>query len=62
MRSDRIEPKCIRTIHSTPRSEAKLILIEGIKGGNPGLKIRPPLIIYNENGEYTDAVQQMFEP
>jgi tRNA1Val (adenine37-N6)-methyltransferase len=62
MRSDRIEPKCIRTIHSAPCSEAKLILIEGIKGGNPGLKIGPPLIIYNENGEYTDEVQQMFEP
>jgi len=62
MRTDRIEPKSIRTIHSAPRSEAKLILIEGIKGGNPGLKIGPPLIIYNENGEYTDEVRQMFEP
>ena len=62
MRTDRIEPKCIRTIHSVPRSEAKLVLIEGIKGGNPGLKIEPPLIIFNENGEYTDEVQQMFEP
>lgn len=62
MRTDRIEPKYMRTIHSAPRSEAKLILIEGIKGGNPGLKIGPPLIIYNENGEYTDEVRQMFEP
>ena len=62
MRTDRIEPKCIRTIHSAPRSEAKLILIDGVKGGNPGLKIGPPLIIYNENGEYTDEVQRMFEP
>jgi len=61
MRIDRIEPKCIRTIHSAPGSEAKLILIEGIKGGNPGLKIGPPLTIYNKNGEYTDEVQQMFE-
>jgi len=62
MRTDSIEPKYIRTIHSGPRSEAKLILIEGIKGGNPGLKIAPPLIIYNENGDYTNEAQRMFEP
>jgi tRNA1Val (adenine37-N6)-methyltransferase len=62
MRTDSIEPKYIRAIHSNPHSEAKLILIEGIKGGNPGLKISSPLIIYKENGDYTDEVQQMFEP
>ena len=62
MRSDSIEPKCIRTIHSNPSSEAKLILIEGIKGGNPGLKIAPPLFVYDQNGDYTDEVQRMFEP
>jgi tRNA1Val (adenine37-N6)-methyltransferase len=62
MRTDRIEPKYIRTIHSDACSEAKLILIEGVKDGNPGLKIAPPLIVYNENGDYTDEVQRMFEP
>lgn len=61
MRTDKIEPKYIRSIHSAHHSEAKLILIEGIKDGNPGLKIGPPLIVYNENGEYSDEVQQMFE-
>jgi len=61
MRADSIEPKYIRTIHSHLRSEAKLVLIEGLKGGNPGLKIAPPLIIYDGNGDYTDEVQQMFE-
>jgi tRNA1Val (adenine37-N6)-methyltransferase len=61
MRVDRIEPKHIRTIHSHLRSDAKLVIIEGLKGGNPGLKIAPPLIIYDENGDYTDEVQQMFE-
>ena len=62
MRTDGIEPKCLRTIHGDPGSEAKLILVEGIKGGNPGLKIAPPLIVYDKNGDYTDEVQQMFEP
>ena len=62
MRADSLEPKYIRTIHSDARSEAKLVLVEGTKGGNPGLKIAPPLILYEENGEYTDEVQRMFEP
>ena len=62
MRIDSIEPKYFRTIHSNPGSEAKLILVEGIKGGNPGLKIAPPLIVYDQNGDYTDEVQQMFDP
>jgi tRNA1Val (adenine37-N6)-methyltransferase len=61
MRTDGIEPKFFRTIHTDPVSEAKLVLVEGIKGGNPGLKIAPPLILYDDNGNYTDEVQQMFE-
>ena len=60
MHSDGIEPKHIRTIHSHSLSDAKLVLVEGLKGGKPGLKIAPPLIIYDENGDYTDEVQAMF--
>ena len=61
MRTDNIEPKFIRTIHSDRRSEAKLILVEGINDGNPGLKIAPPLIVYDDNGKYTEEVLRMFE-
>jgi tRNA1Val (adenine37-N6)-methyltransferase len=61
MRIERIEPKMLRLIHSKRDAEARLILIEGIKGGRPGLKVAPPLILYNENGDYTDDVQQIFE-
>jgi tRNA1Val (adenine37-N6)-methyltransferase len=62
MRTDGLEPKYIRTIHSDAHSEAKLVLVEATKGGKPGLKIAPPLILYQENGDYTDEVQRMFEP
>ena len=61
MRSDRIEPKIIRTIHSSRHSEAKLILIEGVKGGRPGTKIQSPLILHDEAGNYTQQVKLMFE-
>ena len=55
-----IEPKLLRTVHSYADAEAKLILVEGIKGARPGISIMPPLIIYESSGRYTDAVQQMF--
>ena len=61
MRSGRIEPKIIRTIHSRRHSEAKLILVEGVKGGRPGTKIQSPLILHDEAGNYTQEVKLMFE-
>lgn len=61
MRNEQIEPKIIRMIHSNRASEARLILIEGIKAARPGLKIEPPLILYNEKGGYTKEVQRIFE-
>ena len=62
MRADHVEPKYIRMIHSDPDSEARLVLIEGVKAARPGLKIASPLIVYDRNGEYTDEVQSMFRP
>jgi tRNA1Val (adenine37-N6)-methyltransferase len=62
MRTDGIEPKFIRMIHSRQDTEAALILIEGVKGGRPDLKIAPPLIIYNKKNAYTDEVASMFRP
>ncbi|CAB1068704.1 tRNA(1)(Val) (adenine(37)-N(6))-methyltransferase (EC [Olavius algarvensis Delta 1 endosymbiont] len=61
MRNENLEPKMIRLIHSNRESDAKLILVEGIKNGRPGLKVVPPLYIYEETGNYTADVQPMFE-
>jgi tRNA1Val (adenine37-N6)-methyltransferase len=62
MRATGIEPKWIRMIHSNKNTHAKLILIEGKKGGRPGLKIRPALIIYRENGTYSHEIEKMLNP
>ena len=60
LRTSGIEPKSFRMIHSGAKTQAKLILVEGIKGGHPGVKIGPPIIIYDEKGAYTQEVQEMF--
>ncbi len=61
MRNEKIEPKMLRMIHSKRDTDAKLILVEGIKEGRPGLKVAPPLFVYDGKGDYTTEVQQMFE-
>jgi tRNA1Val (adenine37-N6)-methyltransferase len=62
LRSASLEPKFFRTIHSAPNSEAKLILVEALKGGSPGIKIGPSLIIYQTDGSYTAEIERMFAP
>ncbi len=62
LRRSHIEPKSLCTIHSKKNTDAKLIIVEGVQGGGPGIKIAPPLIIYNEDGTYNDRVDRMFQP
>ncbi len=60
MRGAGIEPKWLCMIHSGRKTSAKLMVMEGVKGGQPGMKIVPPLFIYREDGTYTPAVEKMF--
>jgi len=62
MHSTGIEPKKVRSIHSKAGDEAKLIVVQGKKGGRPGIRIEPPFIIYNDKGEYTGEAEKMFMP
>ena len=55
-----IEPKRLRMVHSYRHSEAPLMLVEGIRGGRSGITIDPPLVLYRDDGCYTDEVEKMF--
>ncbi|MFP3324718.1 tRNA1(Val) (adenine(37)-N6)-methyltransferase [Planococcus sp. SIMBA_160] len=57
MRQNRLEPKRIRLVYPKAGKEANTLLIEGIKDGKPDLKVLPPLIVYGEDGEYTEEVR-----
>lgn len=60
MRAEHIEPKRLRSIHSSEGQDARLVLVEGIREGGPGMAVSPPLIVYDEEGHYTEEVQAMF--
>ncbi|MFC0559565.1 tRNA1(Val) (adenine(37)-N6)-methyltransferase [Halalkalibacter alkalisediminis] len=61
MRDYRIEPKRIQFIHPKDQKEANMVLVEGIKDGKAGVVCLPPLVVYNEQGEYTKAFSDVYE-
>lgn len=55
-----IEPKRLRFVHSHMSSDAKMVLLEAVKGGRTGLKVEKPLYIYKEDGSYTDELNAIY--
>ena len=53
-----IEPKRLRTVHAV-MTRPPLVLIEGRRGGRPGLKIEKPLIL-TENGEESAEFRRIY--
>jgi tRNA1Val (adenine37-N6)-methyltransferase len=60
LRSNGIEPKNLRAVHSGFGTEAKLVLVEAIKDAKPGLTVLHPLIVYEAPGKYSPEVAAMF--
>lgn len=61
MKKYNIEPKRIQFVYPKTHMDANILLIEGKKNGNPGLKIEPPIYTHDENGEYTEQIKKYFE-
>jgi len=58
-----IEPKRLRMVHATAESAARLVLVEGTKGGRPGLQVEKPLVLYvgcQAERRYSAEVEQMY--
>lgn len=56
----KIEPKKIQLIYPKEKSNSNIVLIEGRKNGNSGLKVLPPIIAHNKDGSYSDDVLKYF--
>jgi tRNA1(Val) A37 N6-methylase TrmN6 len=59
MRQYRLEPKRLQFVYPKDGKEANTLLIEGTKDGSPDLKILPPLVVYQDNDEYTDELKRV---
>ena len=60
MRKYKIEPKRMRFVYSNVNSVSKLVLVQGIKNAKPFLKLEKNLYIYDEKGNYTDEILQIY--
>jgi tRNA1(Val) A37 N6-methylase TrmN6 len=60
MRKFKIEPKSMREVIQRIGKEPSLVLVEGKKGSAPGFRIKEPLILETENGEYSEEAKKLF--
>lgn len=55
-----LEPKRIRMVYPHENKDANMVLIEAVKGGKALLKVEPPLVVYKEDGTYTQELLKMY--
>ena len=60
LRKYKLEPKAIKFIYPKAGEKSNLILIKAVKNANKFLKIEKPLIVYKDNGEYTDEILKIY--
>lgn len=60
LKLQQFEVKRMRFVHSFHHSEAKLVLIEAMQGGKPGMTVEAPLVIYKEQNVYSEEVASWY--
>lgn len=61
MKEQKLEPKRLRIVYPRVDRDPSMILIEGLKGGNQGMRVDKPLIIYDDEGRYMPEVSRIYE-
>lgn len=56
----KLEPKRMQLVYPFIDKEPNMVLIEGLKGGNPRITVDKPLIVYEKPGVYTDDIRRMY--
>ncbi len=60
MRTYGIEPKFLRFVYPSPYKKANLLLIKGTRGGKSQLKMMAPLYVYDETGNYSKEINNIY--
>ena len=51
-----LEPKRMRMVHPYIDKEPNMVLVEGVRGGNSRITVERPLVVYKEQGVYSDEL------
>ena len=60
MRKYRLEPKRMQLVQPYADKEPNMVLIEGVRDGNPWLKVLPAMIVYEKGGGYTQELLKTY--
>lgn len=60
MRQQRLEPKRLRHVQHNAAAAPSLVLVEGRRGGNPGLTLERPLILHHMDGSDTEETDRIY--
>lgn len=55
-----LEPKRMRLVYPYVDKEPNMVLVEALKGGNSRITCEPPLIVYKEQGVYTEEIYDIY--
>ena len=56
----KLEPKRMRLVYPYVDKEPNMVLIEAVRGGKSRMTVEKPLIIFKEQGVYTDEICERF--
>ncbi len=56
----KLSPLRLRMVHGNSAAEARMFLVEMVKGRKGELKILPPLFVYGDDGEYSVEMKKIF--
>ncbi len=60
LRNYKIEPKEIRFVQPKAEKDPNLVLVKGIKNAKSFIKVQKPLIVYQNNGNYTEEILKIY--
>ncbi|WP_394524130.1 tRNA1(Val) (adenine(37)-N6)-methyltransferase [Lacrimispora sp. JR3] len=55
-----LEPKRMKMVHPFADREANMVLIESVRGGKSMIKVEAPIIVYREQGVYTEEIYTIY--
>ena len=55
-----LEPKRMKFVHPYADREANMVLIEAVRGGGALMKVESPVVVFDENGQYSDEIRTTY--
>lgn len=55
-----LEPKRMKLVHPYVDREANMVLIEAVRGGGALLKVESPVIVFDNQGEYSEEIRTTY--